>query len=79
MLAADTAYLGSDVSIDSSTGAVSILSNILISANLIIQVTSTYSASNNLVSSNAFTVDQVCGSYCTPTITGIISSYNLDV
>ena len=52
-----TSYSGSDVSIDSSTGAVSIVSNVLFSENLKIKGTSTYSAvSVNLLSSN----DTIC-------------------
>ena len=75
-----TSYTGTDISIASSTGAVSIVSNDLFSANLKIKVTSTYSGvSVNTVTSNVFTVNQVCGSYCTPTITGILYSYNLNV
>jgi hypothetical protein len=75
-----TSYSGSDLSIDSSSGSVSIVRNVLFSANLIIRVTSTNSTSVvGMVNTNSFTVDQVCGSYCTPTITGILSSYNFNV
>ena len=53
-----TSYLGSDVSIVLSTGAVSIASNTLFSVNLKIKVTSSYTTiSVNSISSNSFVVN----------------------
>ena len=74
-----TQYTGLELSIDSTTGAVSIIRDILFSVNLMIEVTSSDTSSTSLAYSSTFTVDQVCGSYCTPTFNGIASSYSLNV
>ena len=63
----------SPISFDSTTGALTITSESVFSLNLYIKATSIYSTSNNSVF-KTFKVTQTCSGYCTPSITGIVSS-----